>query len=219
MAQQDVIPGNTDGWPRSEKQRLLAFYHVVEGMPKYTAAIEAGFAEKTARSDAASLIKTMEPYCLTLQDKKNGRLQEKFDITVDRVADELARIGFYNPKDYIRVVHKRGVSMCVGKPLDELTDDQARAIQSWDRVQFVCDEGVVFDYRYTFYDKRGAAGDLGRHLGMFNDRLILESRITKHHKIDLSGVPDKILENWMEELETAAGKKIIDVTPEEVSNG
>ena len=72
MAQQDVIPGNTDGWPRSEKQRLLAFYHVVEGMPKYTAAIEAGFAEKTARSDAASLIKTMEPYCLTLQDKKNG---------------------------------------------------------------------------------------------------------------------------------------------------
>lgn len=219
MAQQDVIPGNTDGWPRSEKQRLLAFYHVVEGMNKYTAAIEAGFSEKSARSDAAGMIKTMEPYCLSLQSQKNGRLQEKFEITVDRVADELARIGFYNPKDYIEVVMVDKVAVCIGKPLDQLTDDQARAIQTWDRERIETDDGPAFDYRYTFYDKRGAAGDLGRHLGMFNDRLILESRITKHHKIDLSGVPDAILENWMKELEEAAGKKIIDVTPEDVSHG
>lgn len=219
MATQDVIPGNTDGWPRSEKQRLLCFYHVVEGLPKNEAGVKAGFTEHSANKNAASLLKQLEPYCLTLQAQKNGRLKEKFDITVDRVADELAKIGFYNPKDYIRVVHKRGVPMCIGKAIDQLTDDQARAIQSWDREQLVVDEGIVFDYKYTFYDKRGAAGDLGRHLGMFNDRLILESRITKHHKVDLSGVPDKILEHWMKELEDAAGKPVIDVTPKELSDG
>jgi phage terminase small subunit len=200
-------------------QRLLAFHHIVEGMSKVDAALKAGYKRNSAETNAASMIKMMAPYCATLQGKKNGRIQATFDITVDRVADELARIGFYNPKDYIRVVMVRDVEKCIGKPINELTDDQARAIQTWETERCVTDDGVVFDYRYTFYDKRGAAGDLGRHLGMFNDRLILEARITKHHKVDLSGVPDAVLEKWMAELEHHAGGKVIEGEAEEVENG
>ncbi len=200
-------------------QRLLAFHHVVGGMSKVEAALKAGYNRNSAETKAASMIKTMAPYCATLQGKKNGLIQQKFEITVDRVAGELARIGFYNPKDYIAVVTCRGVEKCIGKPINELTDDQARAIQSWETERLVTDDGVVFDYRYTFYDKRGAAVDLGRHLGMFNDRLILEARITKHHKVDLSGVPDAVLEKWMSELEQHAGGKVIEGEAEEVESG
>lgn len=200
-------------------QRLLAFYHVVEGLSQIQSAIKAGYAEQTAKKKAAIMLKEMAPYCTKLQERKNVVIQERFEVTVDRVADELARIGFYNPKDYIRIVHKREQPLCIGKPLNELTDDQARAIQSWDRHQMVVDEGIVFDYRYTFYDKRGATQDLGRHLGMFNERLILEQRVTKHHKVDLSGVPDELLEKWMSELENAAGKAIIEGQAVEVTGG
>ncbi len=200
-------------------QRLLVFHHVTGGLSKVEAALMAGYKRNSAETNAASMIKVMAPYCAKLQDKKNGRIQAQFNITVDRVADELARIGFYNPKDYITVVMVRQVEKCVGKPINELTDDQARAIQSWETERLVTDDGVVFDYRYTFYDKRGAAVDLGRHLGMFNDRLILEARITKHHKVDLSDVPDAILEKWMGELEKHAGKAVIEGEATEVENG
>ena len=200
-------------------QRLLAFHHIVEGMSKVDAALKAGYKRNSAETNAASMIKMMAPYCATLQHKKNGRIEKAFDITVDRVADELARIGFYNPKDYITVVMVRQVEKCIGKAINELTDDQARAIQSWETERVVTDDGVLFDYRYTFYDKRGAAGDLGRHLGMFNDRLILEARITKHHKVDLSGVPDDVLEKWMAELEHHAGGAVLEGEATEVDNG
>ena len=182
----------------------------MEGLNIVQAAMKAGYSENNAKKNAATLIKQLTPYCDSLQSEMNGRIQEKFDITVDRVADELARIGFYNPKDYIRVVQCRGVPKCIGKPINELTDDQARAIESWTTEKLVTDDGVVYDYRYTFYDKRGAAGDLGRHLGMFNERLILEQRVVKHHKVDLTDVPDEVLERWMAELEQHAGKPVLE---------
>lgn len=202
-------------------QRLLCFFHVVEGLNKHDAAIRAGYAERSAKNNAASIIKTLQPYCSTLVSTKAEKIEEQFDVTVERVAGELARIGFYNPKDYIRVVKLRGAERCIGKPINELTDDQARAIQSWSTERVVTDDGVVYDYRYTFYDKRGAASDLGRHLGMFNERLILEQRVTKHHKVDLSGVPDEVLEHWMADLEKHAGKPVLEGQAElvEVSDG
>ena len=85
-----------------------------------------------------------------------------------------------------------------------LTDDQAKAVSSWDRQKIVIDGGYDFDYRYTFYDKRQALRDMGQHLGMFNEKLILEQRITKTYRVDLSQVPDEILEKWMAELHSHA---------------
>ena len=115
-------------------------------------------------------------------------------------------MGFVNPKHYLRVVTYRGAKMVIGKPPLDLTDDQAKAVASWNRVKVVTDDGFDFDYQYTFHDKRQSLRDMGQHLGMFNEKLILEQRVTKTYRVDLSQVPDEILEKWMDELQSHAGE-------------
>lgn len=202
----DIEPKNSRGWPKTLQQYDLCQAMVIEGLSQSDAGRKVGYAKTTIAKKLSTIVKRMAPYMAHLSVAKNDVIQKNFDITVDRVIDELVNMGFVNPKDYIKVVQYRGVDMCIGKPLNELTDDQARVVSNWERVKVVTDGGYDFDYQYTFYDKRQSLRDLGQNMGMYNEKLILEQRITKTYKVDLSGVPDPILEKWMDELKSHAGK-------------
>lgn len=213
----EVYKNNKRGWPRTKQQDELCQAMVIEGLSRADAGRKAGYAASTVHKKLHLIVKNLQPYIEYLRDAKAEVIQKNFEITVDRVVDELATIGFINPKDYIRVVTYRDVPMVIGKPVNELTDDQARAIVSWKREKVIIDSGYCFDYQYQFYDKRQSLRDMGAHLGMFNEKLILEQRITKIHKVDLSQVPDEILEHWMAELkkhsavvEDQSGSAVID---------
>ena len=195
---------NGRGWPKTKQQDLLCQALVVDGLSPVDAGRKAGYSETTVRKKIPTLVKQLSPYIAHLREAKAEVIQRNFDVTVDTVVEELAAMGFINPKDYIRVVEYRGKPMVIGKPPNALTDDQAKAVSSWDRQKIVIDGGYDFDYRYTFYDKRQALRDMGQHLGMFNEKLILEQRITKTYRVDLSQVPDEILEKWMAELHSHA---------------
>jgi phage terminase small subunit len=197
---------NNRGWPKTKQQDDLCQALVVEGLSPVDAGRRAGYSETTVKKKIPSLLKQLAPYIAHLRAAKAEVIQRNFDVTVDAVVDELAAMGFINPKDYIRVVEYRGTPMVIGKAPDKLTDDQAKAVASWQRKKVVVDGGYDFDYQYTFYDKRQSLRDMGQHLGMFNEKLILEQRITKTYKVDLSQVPDEILEKWMEELRTHAAQ-------------
>lgn len=198
---QDIIPRNDKGWPRTKKQYDLCWLHVFESLAIYAAAMKAGYTKHFAKKKSSALAKVLKPFIEHLQKEKNKQLEVRHEITVDRIANELAAIGFANPKEYVVAVQVNGVERVIGKPLTELTDQQAKAVVKWEIVEFANGEETVLDYRYTFADKRGAIVDMGKHLGMFNDRLILEARVQSYKKVDLSGVPDAILEKWMGELE------------------
>jgi hypothetical protein len=207
--------GKGAGWPKTKRQRELCWLHIVEGLGPKEAALKAGYKEITADKKAYALLRTAHRYCAQLQEKKNVAIERKFDVTVDKVADELAFLAFASHKEYIVLVPWGDGQRAIGKPISELTDQQARAIQAWD-VRELKDKKsskTYLDYRYTLYDKDGSLVDLGKHLGMFNEKLILEKRITKIHKIDLSGVPDVVLEKWMRDLVRHQGKQVIDVGP------
>ena len=195
---------NGRGWPKTKQQDLLCQALVVDGLSTVDAGLKAGYAKTTVRKKIPTLVKQLAPYIAHLRVAKAEVIQRNFDVTVDAVVEELAAMGFINPKDYIRVVTYRGAKMAIGKSPLDLTDDQAKAVASWDRQKVVIDGGYDFDYRYTFYDKRQSLRDMGQHLGMFNEKLILEQRITKTYRVDLSQVPDKILEKWMAELASHA---------------
>lgn len=106
----------------------------------------------------------------------------KVGITVERVLEELARIGFANMLDYMRVDGD-------GKPYTDfsgLTREQAAAIQEL-YVETVppamSEEGLeirpqVTKVRFKLADKRSALVDLGKHLGMFKERVELRARVT-----------------------------------------
>jgi len=197
---------NNRGWPKTKQQDALCQAVVVDGLGPFDAGRKAGYSESTVKKNIPSLLKQLAPYIAHLRVAKAEVIQRNFDVTVDAVVEELAAMGFINPKDYIRVVEYRGKPMVIGKAPDKLTDDQAKAVSSWDRQKVVVDGGYDFDYRYTFYDKRQSLRDMGQHLGMFNEKLILEQRITKTYRVDLSQVPDEVLEKWMGELKTHAAQ-------------
>ena len=98
---------------------------------------------------------------------------QRLSITKERVLLELSNLGFANMKNYITVDDE-------GKPsidLSSLTDGQMAAISS-----ITVDEEIlaakpgkqaITTRKTTFklYDKRGPLVDLGKHLGMFTEKV------------------------------------------------
>lgn len=100
-----------------------------------------------------------------------GKAAEKAGITIERVLTELAKIGFANMLDYVTI-------NALGEPIIDLSAldrDQAAAIQ-----EVIVDthserEGedsiAVRRVRFKLLDKRAALVDIGKHLGMFKERV------------------------------------------------
>lgn len=158
------------------------------------AAIRSGYSEKTAYSQGQRLLKNAE--AAKAIEKAMAKRSARTEITADRVLAELAKIGFSD----IRKAVKWG-SRLVERPLDQVEDgleDQAHggalkrrkgddetdafyvtSIELTDSdlldeetaaaVAEVAQtkEGV----RIKFHDKKGALVEIGRHLGMFTDKV------------------------------------------------
>jgi phage terminase small subunit len=98
------------------------------------------------------------------------RAIERSAISKESVLEELAKIGFANMSDYMRVGPN-------GDPIldfSALTRDQAAALVEVTVEDFKDGRGegarVVRRVKFKLADKRGALVDLGRHLGLFVDR-------------------------------------------------
>lgn len=163
----------------SPKQKLFVAEYLVD-LNATQAAIRAGYSERTAYSIGQENLKKPE-IVAAIQAAMNARAQ-RTEITADRVLGELAKIGFAD----IRKAVKWRSDMQVGytdpeteeqasmftnsvRLVDshELDDDTAAAIASVSQT----DKGGL---KITFHDKKGALEAMGRHLGIFNDKLKVE---------------------------------------------
>ena len=101
-------------------------------------------------------------------------IERRTEITVDRVLNELALLGFANMADYIRI----GADGDPFIDLSDLTREQAAAISETMVEDYYEGRGEdarqVRKVRLKFHDKRGALVDIGKHLGMFIDRSEIE---------------------------------------------
>lgn len=152
------------------------------------AAIRAGYSEKTAEQQAVRLLRNVKVQAY-IQKRKAERI-ERTEITQDMVIFELAAIAFSNAADYAAVVEKdatmqteEGLMIPLydedGNPVKyrtvepvltaDLTDKQKRALS------------VIKKGRDGFeikpYDKVRALELLGKHLGMFEDKLEVKGEI------------------------------------------
>lgn len=89
--------------------------------------------------------------------------QKRTEVTQDRVIQELAAIAFAKVTDYAAV---KGGSVEI-RDTDALTDEQIRAISG-------IKEGK-FGIELKLNDKEKALELLGRHLGMWNDKLDIKT--------------------------------------------
>lgn len=133
------------------------------------AAIRAGFSAATAYSQGQRLLKNVE-IAAAIQAEQDKRA-ERTAVTADRVLVELALIGFANMRDYLSITSE-------GEPfinLSTLSREQAAAISEVTVEDFKDGRGEdardVRRVKFKLVDKRAALVDMGRHLGMFTDKV------------------------------------------------
>jgi len=127
------------------------------------AARRAGYSER--RSDQQGLENMRKPEIAAAIQAAMQARQQRTEITQDRVLQEIARLAFF---DVRRLVGADGAPI----PINELDDDTARAVIGLDVARVGnadIGEGEVLKFKLA--DKKGALELLGRHLGMFKDRV------------------------------------------------
>jgi phage terminase small subunit len=100
--------------------------------------------------------------------------QKRHEVTVDRIVQEYAKIGFANMLDYVTVDNNGGAYV----DLSKLDRDQAAAIQeiTVEHLQARdAEDGSgtkipVIKTKFKLADKKSALDSLGKHLGMFIDK-------------------------------------------------
>lgn len=106
-----------------------------------------------------------DPLVQELIEESRQRVAIKADITHDRIMQELACLGFYNPQD---LFHGDGSP----KSISELDEDTARAITGLDTVNIGNkDIGIGQIVKFKFADKRSALVEMGKQIGMFKERV------------------------------------------------
>ena len=125
------------------------------------AAKRAGYSERTAYSIGHELLK--KPEIQELVQKERHQIATRNDLTIDRIVKEFQRIGFAQTTDMVTL---KGGWVHI-KDTDDLTPDQKAAISQIRQNK----EGEI---EVKFYDKLRALENLGKYLGMFDERITHE---------------------------------------------
>lgn len=136
------------------------------------AAIRAGYSAKTAEQQGYQLLQNTS-VAAAIAEAQAAR-SERTEITQDMVLRELARIGFGD----IRKLFTPGGNLLAVSDLD---DDTAACLSSIEittrKVRGGDDDEVEEVSKVRLWDKRAALVDIGKHLGMFKDRLEITGQI------------------------------------------
>jgi phage terminase small subunit len=155
----------------AKQQRFIAEYLV--DLNATQAAIRAGYSAKTA--EVIGFENLRKPKIQAEIDKAMSHRSERTEITQDRVLKEYARLGFFDPR---KLFNDDGSP----KVITELDDDTAAVLAGLEVMEIW--EGRGDDRRFVGYlkkyklgDKKGALDSIARHMGMFNDKIEIKSRI------------------------------------------
>ena len=150
----------------NEKQKRFVREYLVD-LNATQAAVRAGYSIKTAKEIGYENL--TKPHIAAAVDEA---LATEAGITRTRVIDELARIGFANMDDYIRITND-------GEPfidLSEMTREQAAAINEVTVEDFKDGRGKdarqVRRVKFKMNDKLAALDKIGRALRMFKDQVV-----------------------------------------------
>jgi phage terminase small subunit len=169
-----------------KRQRFVQEYLV--DLNATQAAIRAGYSKKTAGQIGEEILKIPEVAAAVAEGQ--AKIATKLEITQERIAAELAKIGFSDIRKAIRwfsqanvaavdadadgqaLVEEGAIRFAVANQVelvssDEIDDATAAAISEI----AMTSQGAL---KVKFHDKRAALVDLGKHLGMFKETIKLE---------------------------------------------
>lgn len=147
----------------TDKQKIFADEYLIDlnATRAYRVAYPNVKKDETAAAAAARMLRNVK-VASYIQDRMEER-QKRTEVTQDRVVEELAAIAFSKATDYVEIRSNGVAGMVIIKPTSELSDTQVRAISG-------IKEGAN-GIEIKLNDKEKALELLGRHLGMWNDKL------------------------------------------------
>jgi phage terminase small subunit len=159
----------------AKQQRFIGEYLI--DLNATQAAIRAGYSAKTAGQIGDENLK--KPEIAEAVAARQAVISQKLEVTQERVVAELAKIGF---SDVRRLFDDGGRLHHVTM----LPDDAAACIQSIEvdakRSRKLSSDEETTEYeaeatlKIRLWDKRAALVDLGKHLGMFKERVELTGK-------------------------------------------
>ena len=131
------------------------------------AAIRAGYSSKTAQEQSSRLLSNV-----MVQEtiaKAMAERSKRTGINQDRVIQELARIAFVNPQNVIQT-SKASVRQ-------DISEDDAACIQAVKVKMSESENGSSCEREVRLNDKLKALELLGKHLGMFKDKVEVDGSL------------------------------------------
>ena len=147
----------------TEKQKIFADEYLIDlnATRAYRVAYPNVKKDETAAVNGSKMLRNTK-VAKYIQDRMEER-QERTEVTQDRVVQELAASAFAKATDYVEI---RGGRVVI-KDTSQLEDNQIRAIAG-------IKEGAN-GIEIKLNDKEKALELLGRHLGMWNDKLDIKT--------------------------------------------
>jgi len=158
----------------SLKQKIFCDEYLID-LNATQAAIRAGYSSKAAKEIGSENL--TKPNIRAYIGKSIAERSRRTGINQDRVIRELARIAFINPTDIINVDE--------ATLRENTTEDDTAAIASIRVKSIPTKEGLGTEREIKFADKLKALELLGKHLGMFKDKIELSGSVdTGLNKLD-----------------------------------
>lgn len=131
------------------------------------AAIRAGYSPHTAKEIGCENLS--KPHIRARVEKELAERSKRTGINQDRVIRELARIALVNPVDVINMDEATIKEMA--------SADDTAAILSVKVKKIPSEEGTITEREIRMADKIKALELLGKHLGMFNEKLNINAEM------------------------------------------
>lgn len=142
----------------SPQHQLVILHYRANGRVQHEAWTAAGYEARSARSGAARFFNT--PEAIAALAELDGQTMGKLRIDGDTILQRLAQIMHGNMADFVTV----GEDGKAALNLKAVTREQWAAVS---QVKVAPDGSVTL----KLYDARAAAVDLGKHAGLFKNRL------------------------------------------------
>ena len=148
------------------KQQMFCDEYLID-LNATQAAIRAGYSTDTAGVIGCENLK--KPNIRAYIDTKMAERSKRIGVSQDRVLIELARLGFVNASDVI--------NMDKATVLANASRDDTAAIQSVKVKTMTTDTGDMVEREIKLYDKTKSLELIGKHIGMFKDKLEIEGAV------------------------------------------
>lgn len=154
----------------TKKQKLFVEEYLID-LNATQAAIRAGYSPETAYSIGQENLK--KPEIRAHVEKAMAERSRRTGVNADRVLQELARIAFVNATD---VIDPKTATV-----RNDATEDDTAAIQSV-KVKTFGEDGLEREIKMA--DKLKALELIGKHLGMFKERVVVSGVEEEKTKLD-----------------------------------